>query len=84
MLITDEWKRWGSCARRGTLRLSWRLVQAPMRLIDYVIVRELVQVRHRGHGREFWRDVERIMPDYECRRVDLRHFKNQLSRSGGA
>ncbi len=55
-----------------------------MRLIDYVIVRELVQVRHRGHGREFWRDVERIMPDYECRRVDLRHFKNQLSRSGGA
>ena len=35
----------------GTIRLNWRIIQAPMRWVDYVVVHELVHLRHRGHGR---------------------------------
>ena len=50
----------GSCDHRGTIRLNWRIVQAPMRLVDYVVVHELVHLRHRGHGRDYWQAVGRV------------------------
>ena len=50
----------------------WRIIQAPMRLVDYVVDHELVHLRHRGHGRDYWQAVGRVMPDYERRREDLR------------
>ena len=72
IVIADQQKRWGSCDRNGTIRLNWRIIQAPMRLVDYVVVHELVHLRHRGHGRDYWRALGRVMPDYERRREDLR------------
>ena len=72
VIIADQQKRWGSCDQRGTIRLNWRIIQAPMRLVDYVVVHELVHLRHRGHGRDYWQAVGRVMPDYERRREDLR------------
>ena len=72
VVIADQQKRWGSCDRSGTIRLNWRIIQAPMRLVDYVVVHALVHLRHRGHGRDYWRALGRVMPDYERRREDLR------------
>ena len=72
VVIADQRKRWGSCGRTGTLRLNWRIVQAPMRLVDYVVVHELVHLRHRGHDRDYWQALGRVMPDYERRREELR------------
>ena len=70
--LASQQKRWGSCDQAGTIRLNWRIIQAPMRLVDYVVVHELVHLRHRGHGRDYWQAVGRVMPDYERRRRDLR------------
>ena len=72
VVIADQQKRWGSCDRGGTIRLNWRIIQAPMRLVDYIVVHELVHLRHRGHGRDYWQALGRVMPDYERRREDLR------------
>ena len=72
IVIADQQKRWGSCDRSGTVRLNWRIIQAPMRLIDYVVVHELVHLRHADHGSAFWRALSVVMPDYERRREDLR------------
>ena len=79
VVIADQQKRWGSCDQRGTIRLNWRIVQAPMRLVDYVVVHELVHLRHRGHGRDYWQAVGRVMPDYERRREDLRRCGGGLA-----
>ena len=68
--VVSQAKRWGSCDHAGTIRLNWRIIQAPMRLVDYVVVHELVHLRHRGHGRDYWQAVGRVMPDYERRRRD--------------
>ena len=79
VLIADQLKRWGSCDRTGTVRLNWRIIQAPMRLVDYVVVHELVHLKHQGHGVDYWRAVGRVMPDYERRREELRERGTGLS-----
>ncbi len=65
--IVDQSKRWGSCAACGRIRLNWRLVMAPMSLVDYVIAHEVCHVLEHNHSRRFWRSLEIIMPDYETR-----------------
>ena len=72
VVIADQQKRWGRCDHGGTIRLNWRIIQAPMRLVDYVVAHELVHLRHRGHGRDYWQALGSVMPDYERRREDLR------------
>lgn len=70
LLVTDQAKRWGSCSR-GVVRINWRIVQAPRALVDYVLAHELVHLIHDHHGREFWAELGRVMPDYEARRARL-------------
>jgi len=65
--VVDQSKRWGSCDVRGRLRLNWRLIMAPMSLVDYVIAHEVCHVLEHNHSRHFWRSLETIMPDYETR-----------------
>ena len=54
------------------MRVNWRIVQAPIPLIEYVLAHELVHLTHRSHGPEFWATLGRMMPDYEERRRRLR------------
>ncbi|MFO0692912.1 MAG: SprT family zinc-dependent metalloprotease [Polyangiales bacterium] len=72
VLVREPDKRWGSCDAKGNVRLNWRIVQAPMRLVDYVVAHELVHLVHADHGRAFWQALGRVMPDYEGRRDMLR------------
>jgi hypothetical protein len=65
--VVDQSKRWGSCDARGRIRLNWRLIMAPMSLVDYVIAHEACHVLEHNHSRRFWRSLETIMPDYEAR-----------------
>jgi predicted metal-dependent hydrolase len=65
--VVDQSKRWGSCDARGRIRLNWRLIMAPMTLVDYVIAHEACHVLEHNHSKRFWRSLETIMPDYEAR-----------------
>ena len=56
---------WGSCSATGVLHIDWRLVFAPKRVLEYVVVHELAHLKHRSHGDAFWAFVEAMMPDYE-------------------
>jgi predicted metal-dependent hydrolase len=66
--ITDARQRWGSCTHKGGLNFSWRLIQAPPEMVDYVVVHELVHISQPDHSKKFWDKVRKIMPDYELRR----------------
>jgi len=66
--ITNARKRWGSCTHKGGLNFSWRLVQAPPEIVDYVVVHELVHISQPDHSKKFWGKVGKILPDYERRR----------------
>lgn len=66
--VRDLGFRWGSCGRNGTVSFHWATVLMPPAVIDYVIVHELVHLLEPNHTPEFWRAVERTMPDFEARR----------------
>lgn len=67
-----------SCDHAGNLRLDWRIVQAPRRLIEYVVAHEVVHVLHANHGRALWAALGRMMPDYDQQRARLRELGPSL------
>jgi predicted metal-dependent hydrolase len=75
--------RWGSCTAVGRLNIHWAAMQLPPDLIDYVLVHELAHVRHGDHGPDFWRAVERPLPDFAARRTRLRLSGPVLWLPGG-
>ncbi len=75
MRITSARTRWGSCSATGSLSFSWRLIAAPMEVIDYVVVHELVHTVFHNHSKRFWRKVGSILPNY----ADLKKWLNKNS-----
>jgi predicted metal-dependent hydrolase len=65
---------WGSATRTGRIQLNVHLAVLPPDLADYVILHELVHTRVRGHGRAFWTELGRLVPDVAARRVRLREY----------
>jgi hypothetical protein len=66
--IRDTRSRFGSASSAGSLSFSWRLVLAPRRILDYVVVHELCHLVHLDHSRRFWSLVERVRPDFREQR----------------
>jgi predicted metal-dependent hydrolase len=77
--ITDARERWGSCSAAGILNFAWRLVMAPLPVIDYVIVHELTHLVEMNHSRRFWERLRRVVPDYAERRKWLRENEHLLT-----
>lgn len=81
--VGDLGFRWGSCGKNGTVYFNWRLLQLPVRLIDYVIVHELVHLHERNHTPEFWRILDRVLPDWRERKKELSCCTAEVSWSMG-
>lgn len=76
--IRDQRTRWGSASRKQTLSFSWRLVLCPPSVLDYVVVHELAHLKFGGHGRNFWRLVDRHFDDSRGARRWLRDNQDEL------
>jgi predicted metal-dependent hydrolase len=74
LFIRNQAKRWGSCDSKGNLRINWRIIQAPMGIVNYIVVHEMTHLLHKGHAKKFWAAVGRVMPDYETKRKELRRI----------
>ena len=57
--------RWGSCSTRQCISLSWRLMMAPVAVIDSVMIHELAHLREMNHSSRFWRFVRTYCPEYD-------------------
>lgn len=67
--VRDYKSRWGSCSAKGDISYNWRIVMAPHRIVDYVVVHELCHLLEHNHSAVYWRHVERVIPDFqECRK----------------
>jgi len=77
--ITSAKTRWGSCSPNGTLNFTWRLVMAPLDVIDYVVVHELAHLNAKNHSSKFWKLVESIYPEYRKQRKWLRENGEKLN-----
>ena len=63
--IKEQRTLWGSCSSRNNINLNFLLIMAPLKVIDYVIIHELVHTIHKNHSVNFWNAVEEIMPNYK-------------------
>lgn len=76
--IRDLKYRWGSCAPGGTLSFNWRIIQAPMIVVDYLIVHELAHVLEPNHSEDFWNIVAVHVPSWQRARTWLKQHGGQL------
>lgn len=60
--IVDNRYRWGSCTAIDTLSFNWRLIKAPMFVIDYVVVHEVAHLLEPNHNSRFWGIVKSRIP----------------------
>lgn len=64
---------WGECfPTKGTLKFSYRLIEKPIDVIEYVVVHEYSHFRHPDHSAAFWAEVARFDPDYNVHRLALK------------
>jgi predicted metal-dependent hydrolase len=77
MRINSAKTLWGSCRKDGNLSFNFKLIMAPLEIIDYIVVHELCHIRQKNHSQKFWDEVSRIIPNHKKHRAWLR--KNQYS-----
>lgn len=68
---------WGHCSRTGNIVISVRLLFAPQRVVDYVLIHELAHLVHHDHSPRFWKVVEQVMPDYQMAEKHLKENSNK-------
>lgn len=78
--IRNQRSRWGSCSRRGTVSLNWRLIQLPAFVRDYIIIHELMHLREMNHSARFWKHVEEACPNYREAELWLKTNPGLLTR----
>lgn len=76
--IVDNRYRWGSCTVKDSVNLNWRLIKAPVFVIDYVIAHELAHLIEANHTARFWNVVRAQVPKVEQARVWLREHGQVL------
>lgn len=62
--IRGQRTRWGSCSSARAISLNWKLLAAPVEVIDYVVIHELAHIRHLDHSPQFWSLVETFHPEW--------------------
>lgn len=67
--------RWGSCSSQKNLSFNWKLIMAPLEVLDYVICHELAHLTELNHSYDFWEKVRKMFPIY-------RQYRTWLKRHG--
>jgi len=70
--IRNQKTRWGSCSSKGNLNFNCMLMLAPREVLDYVVIHELCHRKEMNHSKRFWKEVEKVMPDYEVHKKWLK------------
>ena len=63
--FSDTKSKWGSCTSDNRLQFNWRLIMAPLLVIRYVVIHELVHTIHKDHQTIFWNKVRQVNPSYK-------------------
>jgi predicted metal-dependent hydrolase len=70
--------RWGSCTSEGHISLNWRLMGAPLAVLDYVVIQELAHLKHPNHSKAFWSLVEAHCPGFRIQEAWLKNHQSKL------
>ncbi len=80
--IRDTRGRWGSCVPAGKLMFCWRLVFAPMDVVDYVVAHECAHLVQMNHSDKFWKLCDELSIDMAGSRQWLNDNGDKLMMFG--
>jgi predicted metal-dependent hydrolase len=72
LMVSDLKVRWASCTPKNNLNFNWRIIKAPIFVVDYLIVHELAHLLEPNHTPEFWNIIAVQLPRYQVARDWLR------------
>lgn len=73
--------RWGSCTAEGAIAVNPNLVRVPVHCIDYVLIHELCHLRHHNHGVEFYRLLNRVLPNWKTLKRTLEKWSEVIPQT---
>lgn len=77
--FSDTSSKWGSCFPDNSLQFNWRLIMAPLMVINYVVIHELAHTIEKNHSRRFWSKVDLYTPAYKQHSKWLKNNKHLLN-----
>ena len=78
VFFSDTKSKWGTCFPDNSLQFNWRLVMAPLLVLDYVVIHELTHTTVKNHRDAFWRRVRLFTPAYKQHRKWLEEHAHLL------
>ena len=72
--ISNSKTRWGSCDNHRNIKLNFRLIMLPHKIIDYVIIHELSHIIEFSHSKEFYKIISLVMPSYKLQQKVLKDY----------
>ncbi|MER3328209.1 MAG: M48 family metallopeptidase, partial [Candidatus Kapaibacterium sp.] len=76
--ITSAKTRWGSCSCQKNININWRLVLAPLQVLEYVVAHEVAHLKFMDHSSKFWLTVQELQPSYKTYKKWLKDNHNLL------
>ncbi|MFK7968335.1 MAG: M48 family metallopeptidase [Rickettsiaceae bacterium] len=70
--IINSKNKWGSCSSKLVLSFNWRLVFAPLEILNYVIIHEMCHLIEMNHSKSFWNLVANLCPEYKSAKLWLK------------
>lgn len=58
--IRNNRRNWGSCSSKNNISLNLQMMKLPVKLIDYILLHELVHTEIKNHGPKFWERLNQI------------------------
>ena len=76
--LKDYKAMWGSCSPKGVVSYNWRIILAPHKIVDYIVVHELCHLIEPNHSSKYWKQVRSVIPDYENSKEWLKNNGSSL------
>ncbi|AFY58443.1 putative metal-dependent hydrolase [Rivularia sp. PCC 7116] len=76
--LSQQKRAWGTCSSKGSIRINWRLADAPLPVLEYVVAHEVTHLLHHNHSKDFWQTLGTIMPDWQQRKANLKAWESEL------
>ena len=73
--IRNQRTRWGSCSSKDNISLNMKLLHLPNQLIDYILLHELVHTRVKNHSKDFWNELETVVPNARIMDNKLKEYQ---------
>jgi len=74
LVVRSLKSRWGSCTSKGMITLNSELIKLDRVFIEYVIIHELCHLKYHNHGKDYYRLLGELVPDYKSIRKELKKY----------